>query len=142
MKRFTAMIAGALTLAGVAFADEVWTSDAGNIVYETELEEGKIVVFGADGMKMYISGLAGQYSDRGTYTGIWVLEDQALDQPGCEFDIVRPGTDEQVSFWGTLEITFIDPDFPGTWIAYLGECFSPDGQTLIGRPVTATEGAN
>lgn len=141
MKRsiFAAIIALALT--GAAQADEIWTSEEGDIVYESEIEAGQMAVFKAPGMRMYISGLAGVFTDRGTYPGVWIMDAVPEGVEGCSVEIVRPGTDDETTaFWGQLEITFIDPDFPGTWIANMVQCFDGPGENLIGRPVTALDG--
>lgn len=138
MKTFSAL-AIALTLSGVAVADEVWTTEDGEVAYEAEIDRGKIAVFAADGVKMYISGLAGVYTGRGTYEGIWVLDEQGPQAEGCAYDIVRPGTEETVGFWGTMSITFIDPDFPSIWVADLGPCLDGFDSQMIARPKVLQE---
>lgn len=138
MKTFIAMTV-ALTLSCVATADEVWTTEDGEVAYETEIDRGNIAVFAADGVKMYISGLAGEYTGRGTYEGVWVLDEQGTPDEGCAFDIVRPGTEETVGYWGTMSITFIDADFPSIWIADLGPCFEGFDSQMIGRPKVLRE---
>ena len=130
-----------LSTLSLAQADEVWTSDEGKIVYERDIEDGQMAVFTADGITMYIAGLAGVLENRGTYDGIWVLEDVAVVVEGCPVEIVRPGTSGDTSaFWGQLEITFIDKDSPSIWIANLGECFDGLSTQVIARPVTAGDG--
>lgn len=138
MKTFIAM-AAALALSGVATADEVWTTEDGEVSYESEIERGKIAVFAADGVKMYISGLAGEYTGRGTYDGVWVLDEQGAPGEGCSYDIVRPGSEEVVGYWGTISVTFIDADFPSIWIADMGACLDGFDSQMIARPKVLRE---
>ncbi len=133
---FTA-IAG-LAMISSASADEVWTTEEGEITYEREIEANQVAVFSGNGITMYIEGLAGVYTDRGAYSGIWVLDEAPSGEVGCPVAIVRPGTtNDTTAFWGQMEITFIDPDFPSIWIAQLGQCFDGMGETMIARPVVA-----
>jgi len=143
----TALLAAvaALGLSGVAQADEQWTSGDQTIIYE--LEEGSLAVFSIGDTTLYIDGLAGVYENRGTYPGIWMLDDVPLVRDengneipadGCGFSMLRPGKSGETSdYWGQVEITFIDEDFPSVWIGYFGDCFDPPSETLIARPVVA-----
>lgn len=143
MRKLLAALALGVAMTGLAQADEVWTTDQGEIVYEREIEAGKIAVFKADGITLYIAGLAGVYEDRGRYSGVWVLDENQVPvgEAGCEVAIVRPGTSDQVtSFWGQLEVTFIDSGFPSIWMADIGECFDGFSETIIARPINANGG--
>lgn len=129
---------------GAAMADEQWTSDGKTIIYEAE--EGDLAVFSFDGTSIYIEGLAGVYEDRGTYSGVWMLDEvpmvlnetgESVPAQGCGFSMLRPGKSGEVSqYWGQVELTFIDADFPSVWIGYFGDCFDPPSDTMIARPVT------
>lgn len=135
--RYTILALAAFALSGPALADEVWTSDDGEIVYETDLEGSDIAVLAMEGVKAYIPGLAGNYDDRGSYSGIWIA-DEASDADNCAVAVVRPGSDEESSnIWGQIDITFIDASYPSVWIAEIGYCFDAPVAQLIARPVTA-----
>ena len=138
MKRFLLAMMGGLACVAGASADEVWTTNEGNIVYERDIEAGQMAVFRGNGVTMYIEGLAGVYTDRGSYSGIWVLDEAPVGAQGCPVAIVLPGTtDQSTAYWGQMEITFSDPDFPSIWMAQLGNCFEGLSDTIIARPVTA-----
>ena len=118
-----------------AIADEKWTTDDGEVIYEREIEANQMAVFKSGDITMYIEGLAGVYQDRGSYSGIWVLNDAPEGETGCPVAIIEPGTTNgTTTFWGQMEITFIDPDFPSIWIAQLGECFGGFSSMMIARP--------
>ncbi len=141
----TALVATGLAYAwsGTAMADEQWTSNGKTIVYEAE--EGDMAVLSVDGTTIYIEGLAGVYQDRGTYGGIWMLDEppmveneagESVPAEGCGFSMLRPGKSGDVSaYWGQVEVTFIDADFPSVWIGYFGDCFDPPSDTMIARPL-------
>ncbi len=130
---------------GAAMADEQWTSDGKTVIYEAE--EGNMAVLSYDGTTIYLEGLAGVYEGRGTYTGVWMLDEMPMTDDGagnevpvqgCDFAMLRPGkSGETTQYWGQVELTFIDPDYPGTWIGYFGDCFDPPSDTMVARPVTA-----
>lgn len=140
-----ALIAGGMGLgySGAATADEQWTSDGKTIIYE--LDEGDMAVLSVDGTTIYIEGLAGVYQDRGTYGGIWMLDEapmveneagELVPAEGCGFSMLRPGKSGETSeYWGQVEITFIDANFPSVWIGYFGDCFDPLSDTMIARPI-------
>lgn len=137
MKRIFLAALISLGLASGVSADEVWTTEEGEITYDRELEANQMAVFSGNGITMYIDGLAGVYTDRGSYSGIWVLDEAPEGEVGCPVAIVRPGTtNSSTAFWGQMQITFIDPDFPSVWMAQLGTCFEGLNDTIIARPVT------
>jgi len=141
----TGMAAGALAVAvtGMASADEVWRTDDGQeIVYQTELDGSGMAVLTFNGTTMYVEGLAGVFEGRGTYSGVWFIDNPDAQNPGegCSVAMVRPGTsDEASTYWGQLEITFIDADFPSIWLGQFGECFGPLVDQMIARPIVAGE---
>ena len=127
-----ALLAGA-AYAPKALADEVWTTQEYDVVYEEDRGRTAIWSYG-EGGTLFIDGLAGVYTDRGSYTGYWT---QPTSSRRC--DTFREDANGEPTYhWGRFEITFIDSDFPSRWYANFGLC---DGDPVIhldGEPVTAT----
>ena len=140
LKPMIAAIVGtaALSLA-VAHADEVWSTDIGDVIYETDLSNGMAVLsYPTDGEVRglaYIAGLAGEYTGRTGYDGIWM--EPASEDGVCDIEIAAPETGEISNNWGRVEVIFVDPDFPGTFVAIRGDCFDEPDAMLVARPVTA-----
>ncbi|NEP59567.1 MAG: hypothetical protein F6K31_21580 [Symploca sp. SIO2G7] len=112
-------------------ADEVWTTEEYNVVYHEDRNNTAIWHYGQDGV-IFIDGLAGVYTDRGSYSGYWVQDSSSM---GC--DTYREGADGKPTYhWGRFEITFIDPDFPSRWQADISRCDGDPFVTLNGTPVT------
>lgn len=134
--------AAACTLISAAsFADEVWTTPIGDVIYERDLETGHAVLsYPTDDNAMrglaYINDLAGQYTQRGAFTGVWI-EDEMIGGEACDVSIADPETGEPRSHWGRVDLIFTEADFPGGWVAIRGDCFEQPENYLIGKPVTA-----
>ncbi|MAK59643.1 MAG: hypothetical protein CMK09_01570 [Ponticaulis sp.] len=127
------MAMSALSLSGMASADEVWTIMGEEVVYEEDLANGMAVLAHGDG-KLFIQGLAGQYEGRGTYDGIFI-DNSEFDV--CDVAIVNPQTGESTYNWGRVRMVFIDPDFPSRWVAMGSECFGkPIEDPIVAMPVT------
>ena len=123
----------ALGIALAASADEKWTVQDEEVIYEADLDNGMAVLAHKEG-RMFIEELAGEYTGRGSYDGIWISYD---DHDNCEVAIVDPMTGDTTKNWGRVKLVFIDPDFPGRWVAMGSECFeTPDDDPIIGLPVT------
>lgn len=137
-----AMIAGAA--AAPALADEVWTTPYGDVYYETDLNNGQGVLRNDDeGMitRFYIDNLAGNATGRSTYTGFWVGLTPEGEQPviACDVGLEDP-ISGKVSFdWGQLTLSFIDPDYPGRWIAFGGECFGEPEDMIFAEPKSGSQ---
>ncbi|MEO0406277.1 MAG: hypothetical protein AAF289_02895 [Cyanobacteria bacterium P01_A01_bin.135] len=118
-------------------ADEVWTTDEYDVVYEEDRGRTAIWSYG-DGLgTMFIDGLAGVYSDRGSYRGYWVQESSSL-----RCDTYREGADGEPTYhWGQFELTFIDPEFPSRWYLDIGLCDQPPSIHLDGTPLLGGESA-
>lgn len=134
--------AAACTLISAAsFADEVWTTPIGDVVYEKDLETGEAVLSypaGDDDTRglAYINELAGEYTGRGAYSGIWI-EDNIIDGEACNISLADPETGQARNNWGRVDLIFTKADFPGGWVAIRGTCFEQPADYLIGKPVTA-----
>jgi len=115
-------VAGAVALmASAVQADEVWTSELGDVIYEDEIEGQAILSFptenGARG-RMYFPGLAGNFDDRSVHVGYWILPGPAE----CASDMTA--LDGWTSGdWGRVTIAFDGPAFPTSWTAIFGRCF-------------------
>ncbi|WP_414565635.1 MULTISPECIES: hypothetical protein [unclassified Anabaena] len=114
-----------------ALADEVWTTEEYNVVYQEDRNKTAVWHYGEDGV-IFIDGLAGVFSDRGSYNGYWVQNSSSV-----RCDTYREGADGKPTYhWGRFEITFIDSDFPSRWKANISLCDSDPVMTLNGIPVT------
>ncbi|MEO0771355.1 MAG: hypothetical protein AAFY72_18365, partial [Cyanobacteria bacterium J06649_4] len=112
-----AMLIGAL-LPAKAVADEVWTTEEYDVVYEDERDRTAIWSYNDGAGTIFIDGLAGVYTGRESYNGYWVQETSSL-----RCDTFREGADGEPTYhWGRFEITFMDPDFPSRWHAHFGLC--------------------
>jgi len=123
-----ALFVGAIA-APSARADEVWTTEEYDVTYLDDRNRTAIWRYGPDGV-IFIDGLAGVYSDRGSYGGYWVQESSSM-----RCDTYREGADGEPTYhWGRFEITFIDPDFPSRWKADVSLCDGDPIMTLNGTP--------
>ncbi|MEB3212202.1 MAG: hypothetical protein VKL39_12645 [Leptolyngbyaceae bacterium] len=130
----SALLFPMLALPQQAWADERWTTEEYDVIYHEDRNQTAIWHYGDDGV-IFIDGLAGVYTDRGSYSGYWVQETSSM-----RCDTYREGADGEPTYhWGRFEITFIDPDFPSRWQADIGLCDRPPFITLNGTPVTATD---
>lgn len=135
----TAVAFGGVSAGGLAWADEVWSTEIGDVIYEIDLENGMAVLSyptdGEDRGRAYVSGLAGVYTDRTGYDGIWI---EAQSEEGlCDVGMVAPDSGEPSMNWGRVRVVFVDPDFPSTFVAMRGDCFDEPTEMLVARPVTA-----
>lgn len=106
-----------------AMADEVWTSNYGKVVYETDLGPTAVWSYRNESYNglIYLAGLAGIYKNRGSYEGYWV---QYTSDKRC--DTERPTQAGATShYWGRFHIHFIDKDFPSRWEAKWSHCNDP-----------------
>ena len=130
-------IAVALFAGTPAMADEVWSTEEYDVVYQEDRGQTAVWTYGAEETQgtIFIDGLAGVYEDRGTYTGYWV---QPTSSRRC--DTFREGADGKPTYhWGRFEIEFIDSDFPSRWQAKFGLCDGEPRITLNGTPMTAVD---
>lgn len=114
-----------------ALADEVWTTEEYEVIYQEDRDRTAIWSYGDDGL-IFIDGLAGVYNDRGSYMGYWVQ-----DSSSVRCDTYREGAEGEPTYhWGRFEVTFIDPDFSSRWHAHIGLCDREPTIFLNGTPVT------
>jgi len=126
------LLATAVILAAApALADEVWSSDYGEVIYENDIEGQAILSMqlGGEGRGlMYFPGLAGNYDDRSTHHGYWIM-------PGggpCEAELT--GVDGfSGGDWGRVVISFDKAAFPTSWTATFGQCFDDYSFSLRGE---------
>jgi hypothetical protein len=140
LKRLTSclLMAGAV-MAISAHADEVWSTDIGEVVYEADLPNGMAVLsYPTDSNirgRAFIAGLAGEFTGRTGYEGVWIEADGAAGL--CDVAIAAPDTGEKSHNWGRVRVIFVDPDFPSTFVALRGDCFDDPSEMLVARPITA-----
>lgn len=140
MKAIILATGAMLAAGGAACADEVWTSEIGDVIYDHDTGDGHAVltypIEGSDVRGLgYIAGLGGVYEGRTAYTGIWIEPDDA-GAPACDYAITDPETGEPRQTWGQVEMIFVEPDFPSSWVIKRGYCFEPLSEFLVGHPVT------
>jgi hypothetical protein len=135
MTLMAALGIGAVSLSGMALADETWTTEIGTVVYESDLENGQAVwsypVEGSEWRgKAFIVGFAGEYENRTGYTGYWMEAGSANGMSGCEVQVRDPETGGTSDVWGRIKIAFTDD---ATWVALRGECFEEPAEMRVGR---------
>lgn len=138
LKRIIASIALAGLTAGVAGADEAWMTEVGQVIYDHDTDAGDAVFTYPTGVASirgiaYIHDLAGQTTGRRDYKGIWI-EPDGSGAPACRTAIVDPETGERRQTWGQVQLIFVKPDFPSSWVFRRGYCFGELGEYLVGRP--------
>ena len=134
------LAAASLTLAATsALADEVWDSEWGMVAYIAEKDRWAVWSYGGDGTqgsetgKIFLEGLAGVVTGRGTYHGYWMTSGDAEGPcPTARTDIDGNRSGEH----GPVEVRFIDPDWPGRWRALWGQCDGAPSEELNGTPRT------
>ncbi|MEM9807161.1 MAG: hypothetical protein AAF959_17995 [Cyanobacteria bacterium P01_D01_bin.56] len=134
MKKHSISLAAVLLMGAFAppavLADEVWSTEEYDVVYQDERNRTAIWTYGDGVGTIFIDGLAGVYTNRGSYTGYWVQETSSL-----ECDTFREDANGEPTYhWGRFEIDFIDPDFPSRWEAMIGLCDLEPTITLTGTP--------
>ena len=118
-------------LVAPALADEVWTSDMGQIVYEAE--EGGAAVFSftnvdAYSAKLIIPGLAGNYSNRSSHDAFWIGQGAGE----CSA-FMSHGTEPASSQWGRAQVVFDSPAYPTSVTVILGFCLDDPNIVIRGE---------
>ncbi len=129
---YAAILLTTAVIASPARSDETWNSDYGKVICQSERGKTAIFTYG-DPVQgtLFIDGLAGQFKDRGTYYGYW---SQSTSKVRCE--TYREGRNGQRTYyWGTLQIQFLDPDFPSRWSAMIGYCDQPAKTVWRASPI-------
>lgn len=111
-------------------ADEVWSTEESDVVYQEDRNTTAIWTYGNG--TIFIQGLGGVVSDRGSYHGYWVQESSSM-----RCDTYREGADGKPNYhWGRFAITFIDADFPSRWQAKFSLCDYEPTRILNGTPLS------
>lgn len=120
-----------------ALADEVWTSEFGEIIYEEDTADYNaifslpaVALNGTAGpqerAQITIYGLGGNFTDRyGLFEGYWT----SPGDPLCDTALVPPGGKASRS-WGRIQIVFDRPSFPSGFTLLIGTCFWDPIMTL------------
>ncbi len=124
-------VAALLLLSAPVSADEVWTSEMGQIVYEAE--EGGAAIFSfinvdAYPAKLIIPGLAGNYSNRGSHEAYWIGQGAG----GC-IAFMSHGSKPASSQWGRARVVFDSPEFPTSVTVILGFCLDEPNIVIRGE---------
>ena len=120
-----------------AAADEVWTTEEYDVVYETDRGSTAVWSYGDGIGTVFIDGLAGVTSGRSAYSGYWVQESSSR-----RCDTYREGADGEPTYhWGQFELTFVDAGFPARWYADIGFCDQEPVIRLNGTPLVGGEPA-
>ena len=111
-------------------ADEVWSTEENDVVYQEDRNTTAVWTYGNG--TIFIQGLGGVISNRGSYHGYWVQESSSL-----RCDTYREGRNGKPSYhWGRFAITFLDSDFPSRWQAKFSLCDNEPTRILNGIPKT------
>lgn len=140
-KLASGMLIASAVIAGAAHADEVWSTEIGEVIYEADLANGMAVLsYPTDNDargRAFVAGLAGEYTERTGYEGVWIEADGEAGL--CDVAIAAPDTGEHSNNWGRIRVVFVDPDFPSTFVALRGDCFDDPSEMLVARPITALD---
>ncbi len=131
---FISALPAILCMNSSTFADEVWDSTVGTVIYADDIGPTAMWTYSLKDIPgvIYILGLAGNYDNRGAYEGYWA---QATSDQRC--DTPRLGPNKTATYyWGRFHIHFMDKAFPSRWTAKLGFCDGVPTQGLDGKPVT------
>ena len=113
-----------------AKADEVWSTEENDVIYKEDRNTTAVWTYGNG--TIFIEGLGGVVTDRGSYHGYWVQESSSV-----RCDTYREGGDGEPSYhWGRFSITFLDSDFPSRWQAKFGLCDREPRREINGTPIT------
>lgn len=112
----------AVTLAAPAVADEVWTIEDGEVIWEQDYGSISVFSYPLEGGRghLYIPGLNASITTRGLYTGFWIGEG---DGP-CEAAMTGPDG-RKSTLWGWATVSFFELGFPSEFSAEMGMCASP-----------------
>ncbi len=126
----------ALMLAAPAAADEVWSSEMGDIIYEFDQNNTAVFSFtnlDAYGALLVIPGLAGNLENRGVHDAYWL----GSGSGDCPAFLALPG-DEQTATtnWGRAIVSFDSPAFPTSFTLQLGWCFEDPRESMGAKAVT------
>jgi len=130
MLRKLILIAGLLMTPLTLSADEVWTSELGDVIYEREVAGMAVLSVPLNDVKglIYLPGLAGNFSDRSTHDGFWISDEMGP----CPADLRSPEGLISPS-WGRVQLVFDGPAFPTAWTMRLGSCFAEPDILLRGE---------
>jgi len=130
------LLATALMLtAAPGLADETWETPNGPAIYEADIDgQAVISISFGDGSRgqMYFPGLAGNFDDRGTHSGYWIMPGFGDCAPQLTGIDGMSSTD-----WGRVVISFDTPAFPTSWTATFGLCFGDYTWSLRGETTLA-----
>lgn len=117
-----------------ASADEVWTTQYGDIVYQADVGSDAIWTFTHPyngSATLVIPGLAGNFQNRGTHEAYWLGANGGI----CPAALTHPNAGTSTT-WGRAIVSFDKPAFPSSLSVVLGDCFF-DLNTVLRGTTTA-----
>ncbi len=139
MKRIcTALALTTILGAWPALADEVWSSDLGEIVYEADSGEIAILSFSSPDYgngQLFVIGLGGNYDNRGEHEGFWISDGNG----SCPAELTGPDG-QSSNNWGRVLIEFEEPGFPSAFDLELGNCFDEPNDSFQATPEVGGRG--
>lgn len=138
VQRLFASLIVAASIAAPAAADEVWSSNEGEIVWETDVGEWAVFKMTdpenpRHAMRIFVPGLEGGMGVRGDHLGYWTAyAPSGWSCPGRLVDELGYIS----SRWGQAFVMFDEEGFPSGFTAELLACFGGDEpMTLYAEPV-------
>lgn len=126
-----------------AIADEVWYSDWGTVTYQKDVGSTAIWSFDGNGPvgagaglgagNMFLLELGSVFKNRATdrpYRGFWMVNDgkELCASPVPDLD------GKESRNYGTIEVTFLDSNFPVRWRASWEFCTAPPAREINATP--------
>ena len=131
----------------IVLADESWTSNVGNIIWEKDVNNTAVFLYATPNVtkgktRLFIRNLVPDtVGNRGSYTGYWTDDSQG---ELCEASLTDPiGT--KTKRWGRFTITFErvvkkTPEAENyaewNWIGFMGNCFDEPSRKITAVPAT------
>ena len=134
--RLNSLLLATLLLPSAALADEVWDTDAGQVIYEADEGDVAILSYDTGGTErghLYFPGLGGNFDDRGVHTGYWIAPGGEGESCGATLKGVN---DIESMYWGRATLVFHEAAFPSAWTLLTGSCFGEPEASIVGTPVT------
>lgn len=120
--RFLAFVVAAFC-ATSALADEVWDSDIGAFVYESDEADGSAVLsfrnFDGYQATLVIPDLAGNYDNRGLHDAFWIGQGPGFCLGSLSYD------GKSGNQWGGALLQFDTSSYPTSFTLLMGDCLHP-----------------
>ena len=130
-----------LALAAPAVADEAWSTQLGEVFWESDAGDTAVLALHVDTkedavgetVRFYIVGLSADVmGGRGAYSGYWT---STSDEPLCDAGLTD-SSGKVTHAWGRIDMTSVSDAFPSQWTAQMGHCFADPDSLITGVPIT------